>query len=192
MFHVELRQFPHQARAFNLTREELDAKILRPWAAGVAVEYDDRRWLPDRAKLTIYEGPALRPDEMGLGRGWANVTRTGSDVTERLLADPGEGSSVEELKRAILAACEGGAIALGQLVDLAGADRAGSRASERLARAEQAVWELLHQGRVRLLRHGTPVAREQWQPALLAWASWMDAGAGGVFVAAGTAGDFGE
>ena len=192
MFHVELRQFPHQARAFNLTREELDAKILRAWAAGVAVEYDDRRWPPDRAKLTIYEGPALRPDEMGLGRGWANVTRSGSDVTERLLADPGEGSSVEELKRAILAACEGGAIALGQLVDLAGADRAGSRASERLERAEQAVWELLHQGRVSLLRHGAPVAREQWQPALLAWASWIDAGAGGVFVAAGRVGDFGK
>ena len=29
MFHVELRQFPHQARAFNLTREELDARILQ-------------------------------------------------------------------------------------------------------------------------------------------------------------------
>ena len=34
VFHVELRQFPHQARAFNLTREELDERILVPGLAG--------------------------------------------------------------------------------------------------------------------------------------------------------------
>ena len=71
VFHVELRQFPHQTRAFNLTREELDARIVGPWIAGEAIEMDDYRWLPDRATLTIYEGPLLGPGEMGLGQGMA-------------------------------------------------------------------------------------------------------------------------
>ena len=31
VFHVELRQFPHVARVFNLSREELDARFARPW-----------------------------------------------------------------------------------------------------------------------------------------------------------------
>ena len=46
VFHVELRQFPHQTRAFNLTREELDARILGPWVSAGGVELDDRRWSP--------------------------------------------------------------------------------------------------------------------------------------------------
>ncbi len=87
MFHVELRQFPHQTRAFNLTREQLDARILRPWVSDGAVELDDRRWSSERAKLTVYEGPELSPDQLGLGRGWANVTRAGEDVTARVLAE---------------------------------------------------------------------------------------------------------
>ena len=40
MFHVELRQFPHVARMFNLSREELEARILGPWLAGRELELD--------------------------------------------------------------------------------------------------------------------------------------------------------
>jgi len=87
VFHVELRQFPHQTRAFNLTREELDARIVGPWIAGEAIEMDDYRWLPDRATLTIYEGPLLGLGDMGLGRGWQNVTRKGREVTQEVLLD---------------------------------------------------------------------------------------------------------
>ena len=80
MFHVELRQFPHQARAFNLTRDQLDARILGPWTSGRAIELDDRRWAPDRAKLTIYEGPELAlgsaRDGAGLGERHAARART--------------------------------------------------------------------------------------------------------------------
>ena len=86
MFHVELRQFPHQARAFNLSREELDTRVIAPWVAGRAIELDDRRWSPERARLTIYESPHLTPDQLGMGRGWQSVTRDGVDVTARLLA----------------------------------------------------------------------------------------------------------
>src|SRR5205807_523173 len=87
MFHVELRQFPHVARAFNLTREELDGRVTRRWVQGQMVELDDRRWAPERAKLAIYEGRALAVEEIGLGRGWANVTRTGEAVTDRVLGE---------------------------------------------------------------------------------------------------------
>ena len=76
MFHVELRQFPHVARAFNLSAEELEARILRRWRGGTELELQDRLWDPRRAKLTVYEGRELEISEIGLGRGWANVTRT--------------------------------------------------------------------------------------------------------------------
>ena len=62
MFHVELRQFPHVARAFNLSREQLFARILRPLAAGRPVELNDRRWSPEKAKL------AIRSEERRVGK----------------------------------------------------------------------------------------------------------------------------
>src|SRR5437588_1339421 len=107
MFHVELRQFPHVARAFNLTREELDGRIARRWVAGQIVELDDRRWAPERAKLAIYESRALAVEEIGLGRGWANVTRTGEVVTDRVLAETRRAiaspPALDELKHELVA-----------------------------------------------------------------------------------------
>jgi hypothetical protein len=174
VFHVELRQFPHQARAFNLTREELDARILVPWVAGSDLELDDRRWTRDRARLTVYEGPALAGDQLGLGRGWANVTRTGEDVTDRLLAEAAHPPPVAELKGEVVARVAGGSIRLATLVELAGERYPQARVSERLALCEQAVWELLHEGAVELTCDGAPVARERWQEVLLTWAAWRD------------------
>jgi len=172
MFHVELRQFPHQARAFNLTREELNARILAPWVAGAAVELDDRRWLPERAKLTIYEGPELAPEDLGMGRGWGNVTRDGAEVTARLLDEVAHPPPVAELKRELLDRCADGALPLHRLVDVAGERYPQARVSERLALCEQAVWELLHESAVLLARAGAPVARDDWQALLLSWATW--------------------
>ncbi|MFZ0376368.1 MAG: hypothetical protein WAL38_00930 [Solirubrobacteraceae bacterium] len=174
MFHVELRQFPHQTRAFNLTRQELDARILGPWVSGGRVELDDRRWTSDRARLTIYEGPVLTGDQLGLGRGWANVTRQGEDVTERLLAEAAHPPPVAELKRELVERSADGPIAFGAVVELAGERYPQSRLSERVALCEQAVWELLHEGAVELTRDGAPVARERWQEVLLTWAAWRD------------------
>jgi hypothetical protein len=172
MFHVELRQFPHQARAFNLTREELEERILAPWAAGTAIELDDRRWPPDRAKLTIYEGPQLEPEDLGMGRGWGNVTREGEDVTARLLAEAAHPPPVAELKREVLGRCAYRPLALGRLVELAGDRYPQARVSERLKLCEQAVWELLHEGAIRLSRGGAPVDRDEWQGVLLRWEAW--------------------
>jgi hypothetical protein len=186
MFHLELRQFPHVARAFNLSREELDTRILMPWAEGTAVELDDRRWAPERARLTIYEGRALASDELGMGRGWSNAGRTGEQVTGRLLADAELRIKVPpalvELKHELLERCAEGRLGLGELVALSDSHEPPRRASERLALVEQAVWELLHERRLLLERDGAPLAPEDWQPALLSWATWTGMAPGTVFL----------
>jgi hypothetical protein len=186
VFHVQLRQFPHISRAFNLSREELDSRILGPWAAGSAVELDDRRWAPDRARLTIYESPALAPEEIGLGRGWGNAMRHGQDVTAQLLAQTERMPGLEELKRELVSVSARGRLALAQVVELAGERHPRSRPSERLALAEQAVWELLHQGQLRMLRGDQPLGPDQWQPVLLDWGTWTAGGRDGVSLDAAT------
>jgi hypothetical protein len=180
MFHVELRQFPHVARAFNLTREELNTQILAPWVAGALVECGDRRWAPERARLSIYEGPALRADEIGLGRGWANATRAGDDATARLLAETqrisSRDSALERLKQEVLGLCAMGRIDVPETVRLASALHPEWRMSDRLALAEQAVWQLLHAGGVTIVRDGVSIGSGQWQPLLMAWSTWSDQG----------------
>jgi hypothetical protein len=169
MFHVELRRFPHVARAFNLSREELEERIVKPWLGGAIVEFDDRQWEPARTRLAIYEGPQLRPEEMGMGRGWAGVTRAGTDVTDRILQEAR--GSISDFKQALLAR---GRLTLAEVVALAGQGHPGVKVSDRLALAEQAVWELLHQGRLTLVGPAGAVEREQWGPVLLRWQSWTD------------------
>lgn len=192
MFHVEVRQFPNVARSFNLSEAELNAKVLVPWSRGQLVLLGERQWEPARAKLTVLEGRELRPDEMGLGRGWANVSRDAENVTERVLAAaraqarPGgiaeaSGSSAA-FKEVVRAQCATDRLAIHQVMWLANSRHPEWRVSERLALAERAVWELLHQDALTMLRR-TPGAdgpeyrtadRSEWEPALLAWATWSD------------------
>lgn len=168
MFHVELRRFPYLARAFNLSREELQERFVAPWLGGRAIVLDDRRWTSEKTRLTIYEGPEVAAEDRGLGRGWSTVTRSGKDVTASLLEAASGVTPVAELKQKLL---EAAPLALSQTV-IFGDSR--GRASERLALAEQAVWELLHEDRLRLVRDGTVVPREKWQPILLEWETWID------------------
>ncbi len=175
MFHVELRQFPHVTRAFNLTREELRARITEPWVAQTPIDLNDRRWTPEKTRLTILEGPELRPDEIGLGRGWANAGRGGKEVTAALVGEAErqlQPPSTSELKDEIVALCGSVATCLHAVVELVSRRSPDRRASELLAAAEQAVWELLHQGRVNMLRGDEPVERDQWRAVLLSWDSW--------------------
>jgi hypothetical protein len=172
VFHVELRRFPHVARAFNLTREELQERIVTPWVAGAPVELEDREWEPARSKLAIYEAPEVPPQDRGLGRGWGTVTRAGQDVTARVLEQAR--GSVERFKAALL---RHGRAALADVVALAGETHPQARVSDRLALAERAVWELLHEGRLALVGPEGPVAREQWGPVLLSWEAWSERGA---------------
>jgi hypothetical protein len=187
VFHVEVRQFPNVARTFNLSEEELKAKVLLPWSRGQLVLLGERQWEPSRAKLTILEGRELRTDEMGLGRGWANISREAEDVTARLLAavqaSGGAPSAPAAFKEVVRAQCASARLAIHQVMWLANSRHPEWRVSERLALAEQAVWELLHEGLLTMLKRlpgdagpeYTPVDRSEWQPVLLAWASWSDA-----------------
>jgi hypothetical protein len=158
MFHVELRQFPHNARAFNLTREELDARILRPLAAGRPVELNEQRFSPEKVKLAIYEGPELRVEEMGMGRGWGNATKAGENVTDRLLAEARAAvespPALEGLKEAIVARTAEERIGVDELLKLAGELAADVDANQRVALAARATWELLGEGRVSLTSSG--------------------------------------
>jgi hypothetical protein len=149
MFHLELRQFPHLTRAFNLTREELEQRILGPWVAGRAVELNDRRWSPPKARLTVYEGERLGPEEIGLGRGWGNVTRKGKDVTAKLLDQASLG--LEALKRAVRERAEGG-LSWKEVLKLAGGDD---------AKAQRAVWELLLAGELTLHATTSSISRSR-------------------------------
>jgi hypothetical protein len=85
MYHIELRQFPHNTCRFNLTEQELRA-VLEPWALEKFVEVGERKWSPHQAKLTILEGPRLEVQQLSMGRGWRAAQRRSEDVTERLLA----------------------------------------------------------------------------------------------------------
>src|SRR5438128_10937216 len=86
MFHVELRQFPHNLCRFNLSEHELRA-IAERWAREQWVALGDRKWDPIQARLTILEGPKLGPEQLTMGRGWRAAQRSGSDVTAGVLAD---------------------------------------------------------------------------------------------------------
>ncbi|HEV3055319.1 MAG TPA: hypothetical protein VGX45_11740 [Solirubrobacteraceae bacterium] len=185
VFHVQLRQFPNSARAYNLSRAELEQRFTRPWASGLEVATEDRKWTPDKARLTIYESRPLRADEIAIGRGWGNVERVGADVTERELAAVRSGPAAARPAAAslALAAVKDELVSLtgiapipvSRAVSLARIAAPGARASERLAVAEQAVWELLHERRIDLARAGAeqqPLPAAEWEQLMLSWTTW--------------------
>jgi hypothetical protein len=86
MFHVELRQFPHNLNRFNLDGREL-IPIVEPWVREKVLDYGERKWSPHQARLTILEGPELPLDELSMGRGWRSAERESQDVTDRILRE---------------------------------------------------------------------------------------------------------
>jgi hypothetical protein len=182
VFHLELRQRPHVARAFNLGEQEVTSRFLGPLASGRELSYSDHEWNPKKTKLTVIEGPELRLEEMGMGRGWANAQRLGTDVTERLIARAREQAqrnpALDRLKERIAGRIEAGPLPLRRVVALSEELMPGRRASERLAVAELAVWELLHERSLELgadqAAAGAPLPEADWQRHLLAWESWSE------------------
>jgi hypothetical protein len=179
MFHVELRQFPNATRAFNLSEAELREQFLADWVADRPIDYEDRRWSPEKARLTVYEAPHLPPEEMGMGRGWANITKTGHDVTEEVVARARQGSAggssesaVQTFKSSIEERAAAGSLSLEQVLSLAATQNPGRRVSEQLALVEQAVWELLHQHRIVIARADEEVPEDEWQLLLLTLSTW--------------------
>jgi hypothetical protein len=175
VYHLELRQFPHTARVFNLERAEVDIRFVRPWVKGEMIDHDERRWPPERTRLKILLGPTVRLDELGLGRGWGQATKDSEDVTDAVIAQAERGAQarpeVEALKENVVQAA-GQVIRFGAVAALAGVAHPGWRASEQLSLAEQTVWELLHQQRLMMLADGEPVPREGWQEVVLRWSTW--------------------
>ncbi len=86
MYHVELRQFPHNMCKFNLSERELFDTIVGGWAQGQWIEMGERKWNPHQAKLRVLEAPHLPLEELAMGRGWRNAQHQSEDVTERVVA----------------------------------------------------------------------------------------------------------
>lgn len=184
VYHVELRAFPHVARAFNLDRATLDARFVTPLTAGQTLRYEDRSWPPDKTRLKVLEAERpLDSTAFGLGRGWGEAERHARDVTDAILAQARRGAdarpALDALKNAITAAARE-PLRCADAAALAVDAEPQRRASEQLALAEQAVWELLHERRLELLDGGEPVAPERWREVVLRWATWTGADDGDV------------
>jgi hypothetical protein len=149
MYHLELRQFPHNLCRFNLTEQDLRA-ILAPWVLDRPVELGERRWSPLQATLTVLEGPRLELQQLSMGRGWRTAQRQGEDVTARVIAAAGEAARaaaavspaasppVATPPPPIDAAAIGDPLALGvQLASLLGGDPAQLLAAWRQASVEK-------------------------------------------------------
>jgi hypothetical protein len=85
MYHLELRQFPHNLCRFNLTEQDLRV-LLAPWVLEKPLELGERKWSPHQAMLTVLEGPRLELQQLSMGRGWRAAQRDGEDVTARVVA----------------------------------------------------------------------------------------------------------
>jgi hypothetical protein len=83
-YHLELRQFPHVARRFNQSEQQVLA-LAKPWVGEEWIEEAERKWNMNEATLTILEGPKLSMADLAMGRGWRNAQRRSEDVTERVL-----------------------------------------------------------------------------------------------------------
>jgi hypothetical protein len=75
----------NHARLFNLSREEMRARVLEPWLAGRAFELAEGEWDPRESSLKILEGRHLDNPDLAFGQGWSNAERSAEDVTEREL-----------------------------------------------------------------------------------------------------------
>lgn len=86
MYHVEISAGVHRARVFNLDREDVVAKVVRPWLEERTILMGDRKWEPRNSALRILEGPRMENADLSFGQGWSNAERGSEDVTGALLA----------------------------------------------------------------------------------------------------------
>jgi hypothetical protein len=181
-YHLELRQFPHVARRFNQSEQQVLA-LAKPWIGEEWIEEAERKWNMNEATLTILEGPKLSMADLAMGRGWRNAQRRSEDVTERVLAafqksDGGGGSGgapavggggdtppvgaagapdlallADSLALELLALLDDGSVAPARVWRLAHERHAERPLAEALALADRAVRSLLAR-RLVLLRGG--------------------------------------
>jgi hypothetical protein len=206
MYHLELRQFPHNLCRFNLSEEELQASVVQPWARERPVELEGRRWNPERARLTIVEGPRIPTEQLTMGRGWSIAQRHGEDVTARVLAAakapqgaapetspedgaPDAGLLADSLGLELLVQLERGAAPISQAWHLAAARCPERSAGECLSLADRAVRSLLRSRLIVLVQieaggggeagdAGVEVGEGEVDSVLRAIDSWAARGAG--------------
>jgi hypothetical protein len=94
VYHIELRQFPHNLNHYNLSGDQLRV-IVEPWVREKVFEVEERKWNPQTAKLIILQGPELPLDQLTMGRGWAAAQREGVDVTDQVLAQAAAAAAAE-------------------------------------------------------------------------------------------------
>jgi hypothetical protein len=175
VYHLELRQFPHNLNRFNLSDDELRA-IVGPWTHDPWVELGERKWRPETAKITILEGPRIPLEQLSMGRGWRVVQRDSKDVTDRILAaakqqagaatsqQPPHGSPpdaalvADSLGLELLALLAEQPAPLSRAWHLAAERFPEGSPSEALALAEAAVASLLRGRLIALLRPAAPDA----------------------------------
>ena len=95
MFHIELRQFPHNMCHFNMSERELMDTIVDGWAREQWIEMGERKWNPHQSKLIVLEGPLIPVEQLSMGRGWPTAQRQGEDVTERVIAQAKQAIAAE-------------------------------------------------------------------------------------------------
>jgi len=163
MFHVEMRCGMHVVREFNLDERELWIKFLAPLMADRDFTFEGHDFTPRKTRIKIFNGPELRPDQMALGRGWQNVERGGSDVTEAVLArareagvpQPAAASPVavaapDALRERLIGRLSAGPATLDDITRIAADLMPESSAEERLAASRDVALELLSSGTARL------------------------------------------
>ena len=206
MYHLELRQFPHNLCRFNLDEQGLQA-ILGPWTREPMVELGERKWSPHQARMTVLQGPEIPLEQLSMGRGWRAAQRQSEDVTERVLATakvaggaspeavaqhppPDTSLLADSLGLELLALLGDGPVPLSQAWRLAGARFPELLPGESLGLAERAVGSLL-EGRLIVLLPAAPhdahghsdpgrgeaqVEEAELEPVLRSLDSWAEPG----------------
>jgi hypothetical protein len=165
MFHVEMRAGMQVVRGFNLSNERLWVDYLAPLLADQDFTVQGHDFTPRKTRLSVYEGPELRPDQIGMGRGWQNVERSATDVTERVLAEARKHVAARQttaaptpawdvLRERLVGRLSAGPVTFEEVVAMASDLMPESSAGEQLAAAERAALEALRVGAAQLTPSG--------------------------------------
>jgi len=177
MFHVEMRSGMQVVREFNLDDRRLWLEFLAPLMADHDFMLEGHEFIPRQTRLKVYEGPELRPDQLGMGRGWQNVERSAQDVTERVLARArehiaaggattagaatatGAGASggspaADLLRERLIGRISAGPIAAPEILAIASELMPDAAEAARLEASRQAVWALLQRELAQLTPSG--------------------------------------
>ncbi len=166
MFHVEMRMGMQVVREFNLSDERLWVLFLAPLMADQEFSIEGHDFTPRHTRLTVYEGPELRLDQLNFGRGWQNVERTARDVTDRVLERAREYTeqgarphrtpppASDLVRERLLGRIAAGPISAEEILAIAAELMPDSPEEDRLAAAQHAAWELLERGAAQLTPSG--------------------------------------